>query len=293
MDSNETITQVNYINNIIENNAKKLDLSEEEYDLQINNYVAIKEKINDAFGNIDSKISSNIDNFRNIFPNFASIRTNDIEYENCGGLYIRKHENYSDAICELLDAITLYLKTPIIHCKELNSLFITFYLYFKDRYYSNFFGFKLMNCTSGWRYNLWGCLTGNVGLSVILGMLTSGFVLFPILIYLPFLFKMQELAVIPTLLLIYKIARTLFDVIYYKLGFKNSIQKKITPFAFLYKYVIDNKVLQYSKLKELSSNVDDLPASISLLIENMKSENDMIDHDFYEFLSLYRPRKDY
>lgn len=293
MDETNSDGQYNYLFNIFVNNAQILHANEQQLRDALNIFDLIKSNIQNSISCFNEQlVVKAFKNSENVFPYFGLFNNEAIEYRKNDGFYIRGYDDYEQAIDYLLSAIEDYVKTPILYCEELNSIFLTFYLYLQNKKTSNLYGFKLMNPTCGWRYNLLGVFIGNLGGTLLAGYFTSGFVLYPLFIFILYKLHLTDVSEVGififSVLLIYKIIRLIFDILYYKLGFKNKIQKKLLPFIDLQEYVFNNKVLQPSKIVELSNKVKDLPAVVSVLINNMRNQSDIANNNFINFFNLYK-----
>lgn len=284
--------QLSYLLKLFEKNAKKLNINKFE---GVKKFKNIKYGIEDCIFKLNEEVSNDTyKNEENVFPWWHKLKSDPIEYEKDGDFYIRCHEKYQDTMDKLLSVIALYVKEPVLRCDTLDAIFLKLFLFLKEKLHMNTYGFKALNKTSGWRYNLLGCFIGDYGWTFLAGVLTSGFVLFPIVfIYALFLQNGNShsggvLLVASAVLFTYKIARFLFDVVYHKLGFKNAIQKEILPFAEMQQYVYNNDILQPSKLKELADKTNATPAAISILIKNMQNDADIMDNSTLNFLNLYK-----
>lgn len=285
--------QQSYLIDIFTENAIKLKTNEKELQESITKFIKIKNSIESCIFSIDEELANEVFKHpENIFPWWYKLKKDYIEYEKDGDLYSRCHEKYQNAMDELLSLISEYVRCPVLKCDLLNSLFLRFFLYLKDRIITNYYGFKILNKTCGWRYNMLGALIGNYGLTLIAGLVTSGFVLYPILFFISLYSKeswiAQSILSLSVILFVYKIARLVFDTVFYRLGFKNSLQKQILPLADLQNYVYKNEVLQPSKLKELADKDKDTPAAISILIKNMINKQDIANNTTIDFFNLYK-----
>jgi hypothetical protein len=268
--------QLSYLLKTFENNAKKLNVNKLE---GVKKFKNIKYGIENCLSIINEELAQDaFKNPENVFPWWYKLKSDPIEYEKDGDFYIRCHEKYQDAMDKLLSVISNYIKEPVLRCDVLDAIFLKLFLFLKEKLHMNKYGFKALNKTSGWRYNLLGCFIGEYGWTFLAGILTSGFVLFPIVFLCALLMGGVNshtggvLLVLSVILFLYKVARFIFDTVFYKLGFKNSIQKEILPFAEMQQYVYNNDVLQPSKLKELADKTINTPAAISVLIKNMMND---------------------
>lgn len=288
-----SFTQEEFIKQVILKNAEQTHPTEEELTNQLLAFDELKGKIRQTVIEIDENVGSKLFG-GNVFPYFSLIIKEGIEYINNAGVYERNHQTYQEAINRWLDAVSIYIRNPLLHCSELTSLFLVFFFWLKERFFSNFYGFKLLNPTCGWRYNFWGTFIGNYGWTLVVGTLTSGFVIFPLLISLAFFYPVEQLFFIPVIagfLLTYKVFRMFFDILFYKLGFKNKYQKALAPYAYAFDYLVNNDILQPSKLQDLTSKINDLPAAINIIISMMSNGKDIAYNDYGNFLKLYKNNK--
>lgn len=287
------LTQREFLEHVIKDNATKLKSSKEDYEQVLSILDDFKFNICQSIEEINKKaVENTYYNNNNIVPYFSKFREDEITLVKSGYLYHRKINDYLYAIENLSMAISMYIKYPLLHCSQLNSFFVILFFYLKMHFFGNYYGYKILNSTSGWRYNLWGYLFGPWALLV--GTLTSGFILFPILITLGFIYSVEKLFYLPVIagfLLTYKVTRFIFDIAYYKLGFKNNIQKRLLPYAQIFDY-LNNNVLQPKKLSEMAAKIDDLPASINIIISYMNNDENITYNNYDEFLGLYIDKKD-
>ena len=284
--------QLSYLLKTFEKNAKKLNINKLE---GVKKFKNIKYGLENCLSIINEELAEDVfKNSENVFPWWYKLKSDPIEYVKDGDFYMRCHEKYQDAMDKLLSVIANYIKEPVLRCDTLNAIFLKLFLFLKEKLHMNTYGFKALNKTSGWRYNLLGCFIGEYGWTFLAGILTSGFIIFPIM----FLCALSMggvnshtggiLLFISSVLFLYKIARFMFDAVFYKLGFKNSIQKEILPFVEMQQYVYNNDVLQPSKLKELANKTLTTPAAINVLINNMQNDTDLMENSTIDFLNLYK-----
>lgn len=270
---------------------KKIDasnLSPDKKDEKLKEVNKIVECIRKIYHNIDKKDQTL--HSGNIIPYWRKFDRKTIEYELEAGNYHRKYECYADSLDICNEAISIYIKNQEIQCDELTSTLLELYFLLKVRYITNHFGFKFIPWINGWRYNLWGYITGSYEWSWFLGTITSGFILFPLLIYILInQYNQEGIVTILTLLLTYKIIKFIFRWILSCFGIRSKQTKKIFAYFNCYDYIIQNStVLQPSKLKELCSPIDDLSAPVSILISQIQSDCDYLSGNT-EFVLLYNP----
>ena len=287
------LTQREFLEQVIAENSKKTNSSQEDYEKALSALEEMKDNLCYSIRDISEKAVKNVEyDEDNIFPHFGKFREEDTTWVKDGDSYRRKIEEYQEAVEDFLKAVSTYIKCPHLHCSQLNSLLVVLFFYLKLRFFGNYYGYKILNPTSGWRYNLWGYLCGHW--SLLVGTLTSGFILFPILIALGFIYPPEKVLYLPIIagfLLVYKVARFIFDFAYYKLGFKNNIQKRLLHYAQIDDY-LNNDVLQPKKLIEMASKIEDLPASINIIISYMDNDENIAYNNYGEFLKLYIEKKD-
>ena len=167
------------------------------------------------------------------------------------------------------------------------------HLYFtlRKRYIFNLLGFKYINGINGWRYNFWGYITGNYFYSLILGSITSGFILFPILTFVfSYVKNFEWMAFLFFILFSYKVLKFFINYILSKFNFKTEQTKKLLNLIDCLNYLSSNEIIQPSKLKELTSRIENIPAPISILISQIQNNEDILN-GCYDFMLLYKEEK--
>lgn len=286
------ISQQDFLEQKIAENSKRLNLSVQEKNASLAALDEIKEKLDiicTEITNYESTFHSG-----NIFPYWSKLKKDGIEFEKDGEIYIRRSDDYKYCTDCCIDAISLYVKHPVLHCDELSNLLLTLYFVLHKRYLFNYLGFKFIPRINGWRYNFWGALTGNYRTALILGTLTSGYILFPLLAFI-ILAKSENniteaIAGWLGILFAYKIIKLVILWFLSLFNIRSARTQKIINFLKCYDYITLNDMLQPSKLKELSSIIDDLPAPVSILISQVQNNNDILE-GAYNFISLYQDKK--
>ena len=228
----------------------------------------------------------------NIFPNWSELQGDEIEFEKNGDFYERRYATYEICLDYCIDAISIYVKNHLIHCDELSKILLHLYFILRKRYTFNLLGFKYINGINAWRYNFWGYITGNYYYSLILGSITSGFILFPILAFVFYYVKNFEwMSLLFFALFSYKVLKLFISFILSKFNFKSEKTKKILNLIDCLYYLSSNEIIQPSKLKELCSRVENIPAPISILISQIQNDEDILN-GYYDFMLLYKREKE-
>jgi len=185
-----------------------------------------------------------------------------------------------------------YIKNPGIQHNFLDFLYIyvTCYLYAQE--IKNIVGFKLMFPHVGWRYNFWRYFLGNYFASAFLGLITSGFVIFPIIIYLfSTVDKLVEYVAIPIIFSVLLLIKILLSIYFLITGIFKKKDKIKTNFLKLIEVLdyMGNNVIQPQKLKTIIEEIDYLPPYINIIISRMINTNpDLFDNNRNQFINLYQ-----
>lgn len=297
-DNNEdNLTQRNIIfREIIERDKKNKEKQKntnahlEEVTMLMSDFSSLFSEIADEkFG--DDEIKRN-HYFRNNGMNIAPgrIYTSDMitrgEYHKEGDIY--RPVDYTDQLFDLQKMGEKYIKLPEIQHNYFDFLFINTHCYLFAQMARNINGFKLSSPLNGWRYNFWNMITGNYLLSLFLGYLTSGFVLFPLLIYLSSILDFVPGKMIAVFLLFVKIIR---EVWYW---FKNNVFKiRFRPKEVFLNLVdildyLNFGVVEPLRLQNMMGKVE-FPPYISIIISRLIKDNpELFDTRNLDLAKVYK-----
>ena len=236
-------------------------------------------------------------NDENVSPKNLSDDVQDVKGELYKGGDCFHPITYDYILDDLQRSGELYIKHEEIQHNFLDYLYIKATCYLYAQTIRNKVGFKLVFPHAGWRYNFYCKHIGNNILSVILGFLSSGFILFPLLIYVFAVWgERNSFFIVPlllgVLLLLYKIVSSVFFLV------KDVVFKKEYPYQTYFKKFVtivlylNNNIIEPQRLKELAKENDLLPPYIHVIISRMIRNNpELFDTQQEIFNDLYQKER--